>query len=106
MILITGATGNIGGELVRALGVRSASFRALIRQPARAIGFPPCAELVAGDLGEPAILKPAFAGVDALFLVTPGIGTDHAINAVAAALEAGVRHIVHLSSFNVLGDPM
>jgi uncharacterized protein YbjT (DUF2867 family) len=59
-----------------------------------------------GDLGQPATLPPAFAGIDSLFLLTPGIGTDHAVNAVAAAREAGVRHIVHLSSFNVLGDPM
>ncbi|MFI7129604.1 hypothetical protein ACIBQ1_28165 [Nonomuraea sp. NPDC050153] len=44
------------------------------------------------------------AGVDRLFLLTPGIGLDHTRHAVAAARSAGVRHIVHLSSFNVLGD--
>ncbi len=106
MILVTGATGTIGRELSRELGARGAPFRALVRQPARAIGLPPGAELAVGDLGQPATLKPAFAGIDTLFLLTPGIGTDHAINAVAAARDAGVRHIVHLSSFNVLGEPM
>ena len=41
-----------------------------------------------------------------MFLLTPGIGTEHTAHAVAAAQAAGVRHIVHLSSVNVLGDPM
>jgi uncharacterized protein YbjT (DUF2867 family) len=36
----------------------------------------------------------------------PGIGTDHTAHAVAAAQAAGVRHIVHLSSYAVLGDPL
>jgi uncharacterized protein YbjT (DUF2867 family) len=48
----------------------------------------------------------AFAGVERLFLLTPGIGTAQAENAVAAASGAGVRHIVLLSSINVMGDPM
>jgi uncharacterized protein YbjT (DUF2867 family) len=59
-----------------------------------------------GDLSAPATLSAAFAGVDRLFLLTPGIGLDHTGHALAAARSADVRHIVHLSSFNVLGDPM
>ncbi|WP_369141934.1 NAD(P)H-binding protein [Streptomyces sp. R44] len=106
MILITGATGNIGHELVRELDGTGTEVRALIRDPARAAALPARAKGVVGDLDEPATLAPAFAGVDKLFLLTPGIGTDHTAHAVAAAQAAGVSHIVHLSSANVLGDPM
>jgi uncharacterized protein YbjT (DUF2867 family) len=106
MILVTGATGNIGRELTRLLDARGAAQRLLVRDPARAAGLPARAERVVGDLGDAATLGPAFAGVDKLFLLTQGIGTDHAASAVAAAKEAGVRHVVHLSSFHVAYDPI
>ncbi|MFC8449825.1 NAD(P)H-binding protein [Kitasatospora sp. NPDC057223] len=106
MLLVTGATGNVGRELVRALDAKDAEIRILVRDPARAAALPARAERVVGDLDDPATLAPAFAGVDGLFLLTPGIGTAQTAHAVAAARHAGVRHIVHLSSSNVLGDPM
>ncbi|KAA2261943.1 NAD(P)H-binding protein [Solihabitans fulvus] len=106
MILITGATGHIGRELSRELDDRAVPFRVLVRDPARATALPARAERVVGDLDDPATLAPALDGVDALFLLTPGIGTDQAADIVAAAKAAGVRRIVHLSSSNVLGDPM
>ncbi|SDM45930.1 NAD(P)H-binding protein [Nonomuraea jiangxiensis] len=104
MILVTGATGNVGRELVRELDEAGVPFRVLVRDPARAAALP--GERVVADLSDPGTLPPAFAGADRLFLLTPGIGLDHARHAVAAARSAGVAHIVHLSSFNVLGDPM
>lgn len=106
MLLVTGATGNIGRELARELDTAGVPFRVLVRDPARAAGLPAGAERARGDLDDPATLAPAFAGVDRLFLLTPGIGTDHVRNAVDAARAAGVGQIVHLSSFNVVGDPM
>jgi uncharacterized protein YbjT (DUF2867 family) len=106
MLLVTGATGRIGRPLVHELAARGAKTRVLVRDPARAAGLPASAERVVADLAESATLAPAFTGVDRLFLLTPGIGTAHTANAVAAARDAGVTHIVHLSSTNVLGDPM
>jgi uncharacterized protein YbjT (DUF2867 family) len=106
MILMTGATGNVGRPLTAELDARGVAFRALVRDPALAGKLPERAEPVLADLDEPDTLPPAFAGVDKLFLLTPGIGLAHTRHAVAAARNAGVRHIVHLSSIYVLGDPL
>lgn len=106
MLLVTGATGNIGRALVGELAAKDADLRLLVRDPARADGLPRRAERHVGDLGDPATLPSAFAGVERLFLLTPGIGTEHVANAVAAARAAGAGHIVLLSSLNVVGDPM
>ncbi|MBO2454640.1 NAD(P)H-binding protein [Actinomadura barringtoniae] len=106
MILVTGATGSIGGAVTRLLDAAGASVRVLVRDPARAAALPERAERVVADLSDPATLAPAFEGAAKLFLLTPGIGTDMAASAVAAAQAAGVGHIVLLSSTNVLGDPV
>lgn len=106
MLLITGATGNIGRELVRELDARQAEFRILIRDPARAAALPARAERAVADLEDPTSLKPAFDRVDKLFLLTQGTGTTQAENALAAAEAAGVKHIVHLSSFHAGFDPV
>ncbi|MFD6420728.1 NAD(P)H-binding protein [Streptomyces sp. NPDC060198] len=106
MILVTGGTGNIGRELTRELDARGAGLRLLVRDPARAAGLPARAERVVGDLGEASTLTAAFAGVDRLFLLAQGIGTDHTAAAIAAAGTAGVRHVVHLSSLHVTFEPL
>lgn len=106
MILVTGGTGRIGRDLVRELDARGANVRLLVRDPVRAAGLPAAAARVIGDLDDPKSLKPAFDGVDRLFLLTPGIGTSQAANAVAPASAAGVGHIVLLSSIFAGGDPV
>lgn len=106
MILITGATGNVGRELTSALSGTGVPFRALIRDPARAAALPAGTSCAVGDLDAPGTLGPAFAGVERLFLVLPGPGTAQCGHALTAARAAGVRHVVHLSAFTVLGDPM
>jgi uncharacterized protein YbjT (DUF2867 family) len=106
MILVTGATGNVGRELVGLLDAAGAAVRVLVRDPARAAALPASAERVTGDLTSPRSLAAAAAGADRMFLLTPGIAVDTAEHAVRAARDAGVRHIVFLSSTNVLGDPM
>ena len=106
MLLVTGATGHIGRELTRELDAKGAKFRVLVRDPARAAALPERAERVTGDLGQPATLAPAFDGADGLFLLVPGTSADHTAHAIAAAQAAGLRRIVHLSSYAVIGDPM
>jgi len=106
MILVTGATGNIGRELARELDAKGARYRVFVRDAARATDLPARAERAVGDLDEPDTLTPAFDGIGKLFLLTPGIGTAHTARALAAAKAAGVGHIVHVSSSHVLLDPM
>jgi uncharacterized protein YbjT (DUF2867 family) len=106
MLLVTGATGRVGRELVRELDARGAAVRVLVRDPIRAADLPERVERVVGDLDEPASLASAFAGVERLFLLVPGIGLEHTEHAIAAAKAAGVRQIVYLSSYAVIGDPI
>jgi uncharacterized protein YbjT (DUF2867 family) len=82
-----------------------AAFRVLVRDPARAAGLPERAGRVVADLGRPQTLAPAFEDVDRLFLLVPGIGSEHTENVIAAAQAAGVRRIVYLSSYAVIGEP-
>ncbi|MFJ4746347.1 NAD(P)H-binding protein [Streptomyces albogriseolus] len=102
MILVTGATGNIGSALVRQLRRSGAEpVRGLTRDAAR-VSFPDGVEAVEGDLARPASLEPALRGVRSLFLV-PGMGAD--ADVLAAARRAGVEHVVLVSSITVRTHP-
>ncbi|MGV9668297.1 NAD(P)H-binding protein [Nocardia niigatensis] len=106
MLLLTGATGNIGRELTRVLDAEDLDFRALVRDPARAATLPAHAEARLGDLDDPASLAPAMTGVTSLFLLVPGVGLDHTRNLLHAAERAGVGRIVMISSAHVLVEPL
>ncbi|WP_433757244.1 NAD(P)H-binding protein [Nocardia sp. CA-135398] len=93
MILVTGATGNIGTELVAALSNSGAAVRALVRDPARA-QLPAGVEPVTGDLNRPESLTEALDGVTGMFLLP---GYADAPDLLARAKKAGVQHIVLLS---------
>jgi uncharacterized protein YbjT (DUF2867 family) len=95
MILVTGATGKVGAEVVRALQAARAPFRAGIRSLGKAQGY----EAVAFDLDRPETFGPALAGIDELFLLSFG-GTGREIAVVEAAKKAGVKHVVKLSVWN------
>jgi len=100
MILVTGATGNIGGEVMRLLAHKGAQVRALVRDPQKAQGLAQQdVELAQGDFDNIASLDAALAGVDSAFLLSPSTlkQVEQQGNFVDAAKRAGVRHIVKLS---------
>lgn len=93
MILVTGATGNVGGEVVRLLHESGQPVRILSRNPGKA-SFPSAVEIAVGDLSSPKTLAAALDGVKKVFLVrTPGSDAFPQL-----AKDAGVEHIVFLSS--------
>jgi uncharacterized protein YbjT (DUF2867 family) len=101
MILVTGATGTVGSETVRLLADAGHRVRAMVHDPAKAASLGAGIDTVVADLGEPATLAPAFAGVERVFVISPvhpQLETFEA-NAYRAAAEAGVKHIVKLSNF-------
>ncbi|MFD8596018.1 NAD(P)H-binding protein [Kitasatospora sp. NPDC059646] len=102
MILVTGATGNIGTALLKELHARGAGpVRGFTRDAARA-AFPEGVEAVEGDLADTASLEPALEGVRSLFLVSR-LGPD--ADVIAAARRAGVEHVVLVSSITVQTHP-
>lgn len=94
MILVFGATGNVGRAVVRELAAAGAQVRAVVRDPDRA-DVPPGVEVVTGDLGEAATLRPALAGVEAAFLLCGYGGIDALVPEMPAA---GLERAVLLSS--------
>ncbi|MFC8519931.1 NAD(P)H-binding protein [Streptomyces sp. NPDC057257] len=105
MILVTGATGTIGSEVVRQLAARGEKVRALTRDPAGA-QVPPGVETAPGHHRDRASVAAAMAGAQAAFLV--GVfgpdDAEHDRGLVEAAKAAGVRRIVKLGAIGT-GDP-
>jgi len=102
MILVTGATGNVGGELVRQLAEAGQPVRALTRGDAQG-GFPPGVQAVPGDLNDPASLRPARHGATGVFLL-PGYADMTGV--LAEARQAGVAKVAQLSGSSAgTGDP-
>jgi uncharacterized protein YbjT (DUF2867 family) len=97
MILVTGATGNIGSELVRALTQSGEPVRALARsaQPSQN-----GVEYVTGDLNEPDSIRSALTAVRGLFLLP---GYQGMSGTLAQAKAAGVEHVVMVSSSSIEG---
>lgn len=113
LVLVTGATGYVGGRLVPRLLEAGYRVRVMARDPRRLAGRPWTAavEIVAGDVLQPATLPAALAGVGAAYYLIHSMGghgdfPDRDRQAArafgAAAREAGVAQIVYLGG---LGDP-
>ncbi|MEU3902834.1 NAD(P)H-binding protein (plasmid) [Streptomyces goshikiensis] len=105
MIVVTGATGNIGRPLTRALARTGRQVTTVSRHAAAA---PDGVRHLTVDLAEPAALEPALAGATALFLLLSG--DLHAEGAgpadiIGLAAASGVRRVVLLSSLGVATRP-
>ncbi|MFC7642136.1 SDR family oxidoreductase [Streptosporangium lutulentum] len=99
-IPVTGATGNVGRNVVDRLVRTGATVRALTRDPAAA-RLPTGVEVARGDLADPATLGDALRGVERMF---PFPVPETARHVARQAREAGVSHVVVLSSAAVTAD--
>jgi uncharacterized protein YbjT (DUF2867 family) len=110
MILVTGATGNVGSQVVRELGRSGVPVRAFVRDTARArevLGD--AVELAAGNLSDPDSLRRALRGVDTVFLSSAD-GPEKVQQetcVIDAAVESGVEQIVKCSTIGAaVGSPL
>lgn len=107
MILVTGATGNNGSEIIKQLAAQGVQVRAMVhnRDHASAITLPNV-EIVEGDFDQPETLTSALTDIKRVFLLTNS--TEHAqaqqLAFVDAAKQSGVKHIVKLSQFAANAD--
>jgi uncharacterized protein YbjT (DUF2867 family) len=100
MILVTGAGGTVGGELVKKLRASGIKFRAGYYSAKKAEEAKQTGEDgVAIDFARPETLRPALEGVDKVFLISGNVPnqTDLELNVVRESKKAGVRHIVKSS---------
>ena len=97
MILVAGATGNVGAELVRALAGAGDPVRALSRNPGRAAAAAGV-EAVGGDLNRPETLRDALAGVRGVYLLS---GYQDMPGLLAEVARAGAERIVLQSGSSV-----
>src|SRR5512146_2428196 len=105
-ILVTGATGYIGGRLLPLLAADGWRVRCLARQPQNLLPrVPPGVEVERGDLLEADSLRPALRGVEAAYYLVHSMGAtgnfeeqdrQAARNFGATARDAGVRRIIYL----------
>lgn len=112
IVVVTGATGHLGANLVRALLAAGRPVRCLVRKDARALdGLP--VERVPGDILEAGSLGPACAGADVVFHLAAVISltgdpdgsvarvnVDGTRNVARAALASGARRLVHFGSIH------
>lgn len=112
-VLVTGATGFVGGNLARRLLAEGARVRAAVRSVDKA---PEGCEASAFDLTDPGTFGPAVADVEVVFSVAAWVGLDGGVDGdatnvvsarelVQAAVAAGVQRFVHVSTCGVYGVP-
>lgn len=99
-ILVSGATGTVGGELLRQLLVDDVTIRAISRRPAEAV-LPEGVEVVFGDADQPDSISAAAKDVDAAFVMAAG----QDCGALRALADAGVQRLVYLSALTVQTRP-
>src|SRR5215469_2062253 len=100
MILITGASGNVGREVVKQALAVGLKIRATFQSPDIAARAPSGLEGVIMDYAKPETIRPALHGVEKIFLVGPPVRDLPAMeaNLIKEVCEAGRKHIVKLSA--------
>jgi predicted dehydrogenase/nucleoside-diphosphate-sugar epimerase len=111
-ILVTGASGMVGGALLRRLRGRGETVRVLLRRPAPALAADPTVEVTYGDLGDPEAVDRAVAGMDLVYHVGAAMGGGRAAfeagtlggtkNVVESCLRHKVKRLVYVSSIILL----
>lgn len=107
MILVTGATGTTGFELVQLLVEKDVAFRALARSEEKAAPFQKVGvEVAIGDFDDPASLDAALQGVEKAYLCSPASPqqVEQQGNFVEAAKRADVQHLVKVSALGAADD--
>jgi uncharacterized protein YbjT (DUF2867 family) len=106
-ILVAGATGTVGRELLTQLSERDIAVRGLVHDPESA-DLPVCVELVRGDLADPASLNVLLDGVETLFFLWPFTSERAALELAPTVIEAitqRVRRVVYLSADAATDNP-
>jgi uncharacterized protein YbjT (DUF2867 family) len=120
-VLLTGATGFVGGRLLRELTSKRISVRCLVRSAKQPLGKALCGvdpDIVEGDLLKPETLKRAMAGIDTAYYLVHSMGgrsmfqykaylekdIQAAHNFTKAAEESGVSRIIYLGGLGEVGD--
>ena len=100
MILVIGATGTIGKDVVKGLKAKGEQVRAMVHDPEKATAArEPGVEYVTGDLEKPESVTAALQGIEKAFLLSPENPQMPELHAkfAAGAKDAGLRHLVRLS---------
>jgi uncharacterized protein YbjT (DUF2867 family) len=96
MILVTGASGTVGKEVLKQVAKRGAKHRAMYRSDSEAAKAPAGTETVIADFSKKESLKPALRGVESVFVVCSPIPdlVQLESNVIDACVAAGVKHVV------------
>lgn len=99
-ILVTGASGTTGHEIIRQLTVRGIAVRAFVRQAGRIRWDTPLAEQAEGDLDDVASLERSMRGIEKVIVIAElhEAMANRVANVIAAARKARVRHLVRFST--------
>lgn len=106
-LLIVGGTGTVGSAVLAEAARRGVDVQVMTRSADKAASLPASVTAVVGDLEKPETLAQAFAGADAAFVATAlsQNETVMGLNAVQAARDAGLKHIVYMSVHKVRTAP-